>query len=48
MSDPCPIIAPLALEVCATYADQTLAQGMSVALTRYFENLRNILTSYIN
>jgi hypothetical protein len=35
------------VSTCKTFADGSVYQGMAVALTRYFENLRYLYTLYI-
>jgi hypothetical protein len=50
MLDPCPIfsgtLGVVSLDACHTFADGSVYQGMAVGLTRYFENIRYILTMY--
>ena len=35
------------VSTCKTFADGSVYQGMAVALTRYFENLRYLYTLYL-
>jgi len=49
MSDPCPTLFPddsTGNTTCTNFADQTVYQGMTVALSRHFENLRTLLSCY--
>jgi len=49
MADPCPSLFPTdsaANATCTTFADSTVYQGMTVALSRHFENLRTLLSCY--
>jgi len=49
MADPCPSLFPTdsaANATCTTFADSTVFQGMTVALSRHFENLRTLLSCY--
>jgi len=49
MADPCPSLFPsdsTANATCTSFADQTVYQGMTVALSRHFENLRTLLSCY--
>jgi hypothetical protein len=49
MADPCPSLFPsdsVANATCTSFADQTVYQGMTVALSRHFENLRTLLSCY--
>jgi hypothetical protein len=46
MSNPCRLLN-VTLNACETFAEGSMKQGLAVALTRYFENLRYLLTLYI-
>jgi hypothetical protein len=50
MLNPCPIFADTmriaTADECGAFADGSIYQGMAVGLTRYFENIRYLLTMY--
>ena len=51
MLNPCPTIQTLKVvssAVCKNFSDGIVAQGMSVALAKQFENLRRILQIFEN
>eukprot|EP01016_Furgasonia_blochmanni_P027631 TRINITY_DN2910_c0_g1_i2.p1 TRINITY_DN2910_c0_g1~~TRINITY_DN2910_c0_g1_i2.p1 ORF type:complete len:296 (-),score=88.30 TRINITY_DN2910_c0_g1_i2:228-1115(-) len=50
MLNPCPVVVNQGLvtdATCQTFADGSVYQGLAVALTRHFENLRYLLTLYV-
>ena len=50
MLNPCQLIQQNIdprVSTCKTFADGSVYQGMAVALTRYFENLRYLFTLYV-
>jgi hypothetical protein len=46
MSNPCSYMTDTDTTTCAGFADQTVYQGMTVALSRHFENLRTLLSCF--
>jgi hypothetical protein len=46
MQNPCPLLN-VSVSECNTFADGAMAQGLAVALTRYYENIRYLLTLYM-
>jgi len=49
MVDPCPSLESKVIPAeCSSFADSTVYQGMTVALTKNFENLRSLYTCYTN
>jgi len=49
MSSPCndiSVTGVVTVADCSAFADQTVSQGMTVALSRHFENLRTLLSCY--
>jgi len=48
MSNPCSYMTnpDTSMTICTGFADQTVFQGMTVALSRHFENLRTLLSCY--
>jgi len=49
MQNPCPLLSGFGVDptACQNFADGAVYQGMAVALTRHFENLRFLLTLYV-
>jgi len=45
--NPCPLLEEYVSQAtCNAFAENSAAEGMTVLVTRYFENLRNLLTAY--